>query len=63
MNAVRSLGEFYSYDVKRNALTQNEKNLIIDNLLKKLEPKETEEVKSNFTQFIFQNFFLPNSYA
>jgi hypothetical protein len=47
MNAVRSLGEFYSYDAKRNTLTQDEKNLIIDNLLKKLEPKENEEVKSN----------------
>ncbi len=46
MNAVRSLGEFYSYDIKRNNLTQDEKNQIIDNLLKKLEPKETEEVKS-----------------
>lgn len=49
MNAVRSLGEFYSYDVKRNALTQEEKNNIIDNLLKKLEPKENEEVKSKFS--------------
>jgi len=48
MNAVRSIGEFYSYDVKRNTLTQDEKNIIIDNLLKRLEPKETEDVKSNF---------------
>jgi len=48
LNGVRSLGEFYSYDIKRNALNQEEKNSIIDNLLKKLEPKENEEVKSNF---------------
>lgn len=59
MNAVRSLGEFYSYDVKRNTLSQDEKNHIIDNLLKKLEPKETEEVKSIY--FYYLLVFLSQS--
>ena len=54
MNAVRSLGEYYLYDTKRNALSQEDKNNIIDGLLSKLETKESLEVKSKeIYKFLF----------